>query len=1201
MLVKRALSVLLVFIVILSLFTSVFALPESGGDGTFRTVVRNARDGEAWCYVGEDFFLDIYADDVNTLHAVNLPIVFDLNGDEFAELIRIDGNMIGADRRNLIQVADGFSSLENSNFPRLDFGKRFVSLMLLREDFYTPLDENQLMCTLRFRATAVHAKGTFAAFTSEYEITAPDGACYTIMPNSLGEPIITALPAVSHGEFEVRDKTVERQLVSLEPRELLIVPYGTSSTDAVTSFVAKKAKIDGSIGYEVDGQDGVFVLPGLQSFNSLSPGWVSTNYNANVSGLYNFTASPNISAESIVDKHNPKLAASQPVFVKPNDLAVNEHMVIFFSDGTIYDTQKVKDGENAIEPATPPTKAGHAFIDWEPSDLTNITDDCVFVAKFEPLTTTYTVKFVDFDDSVIKTQLVHLGDAAIAPVNPTRVGYTFTKWDKAYNNITSDLTVKAEYEINRYTVQFLDYNGIDLKTETVEHGSSATAPNNPSREGYTFTSWDRAFSNITSNLTVTAQYTIKSYTVKFVDHDGTELKSEAVTHGGKATAPSDPVRAGYSFIGWDIAFDNVISDLTVTAQYKEIIVITFVTGNHGTGTMPVGNVLYGETYYIPANGFDVEAGYRFTGWYDGTNTYPILGGKIENATQNVTLTAQYEADTLSYNISGKLTGLEDSENHTVTCIYTENGTDATLTTQTDIYGNYVFIGIPVGAKAVIVPPTQLEDKNPDRDQEEIEVIDKSHTDIDFVYAVQTYTISGKLTGGNIGARLITYSIDGGLLPGIVTTDSSGNYVILAVRRGSNIVITPPSQSNYSVSPASITLNDVKDDMTEQNFTYTYSGGGTSSGGSNGGITTKLVINCLDEDGKLLFTKTVTTVRVGTTETVNAPDVDGYRVTDESVKTITIKSGTNTVEFKYQKNDKAELDKENHYRYIAGYPDGTINPNGHITREEVATIFYRLLTRETRKQYRRATTSFADVDPYQWSVMEIGTMQNVGVIHGRGEDAFDPKANITRAEFATIAMRFDNLEEGATHNLTDVSGHWAETYIAAAVSRGWVVGYPDDSFRPDLPITRAEAMTLINRVLERNVDKDGILQSLVTSWTDLPLNHWAYYEIQEATISHKYVRRNENDIVENWTDKGEDVNFDEDDGQIQLRPTPPPVEEKEITPKPAELEYIFHTVVFGDTLWGISIKYGTTVDAIKELNNLVSDVLQLGQVLKIKLK
>ena len=183
--------------------------------------------------------------------------------------------------------------------------------------------------------------------------------------------------------------------------------------------------------------------------------------------------------------------------------------------------------------------------------------------------TYHTVTFKDWNGTVLKTQQVEHGKAATAPANPTRTGYTFTGWDKAFTNVTADLVVTAQYSANTYTVTFKDWNGTVLKTQQVQYGGAATAPANPTRTGYTFTGWDKAFTNVTANLVVTAQYSINTYTVTFKDWNGTVLKTQQVQHGGAATAPANPTRAGYTFTGWDKAFNNVTANLVVTAQYVQ--------------------------------------------------------------------------------------------------------------------------------------------------------------------------------------------------------------------------------------------------------------------------------------------------------------------------------------------------------------------------------------------------------------------------------------------------------------------------------------------------------------------------------------------------------------------------------------------------------------------------------------------------------
>ncbi|MEN8157993.1 MAG: InlB B-repeat-containing protein [Bacteroidota bacterium] len=186
----------------------------------------------------------------------------------------------------------------------------------------------------------------------------------------------------------------------------------------------------------------------------------------------------------------------------------------------------------------------------------------------------YTVTFEDHDGTVLKTEDVAEGGAATAPADPTRTGFDFTGWDVAFDNITADLTVTAQYTIKSFTVIFADHDGTSLLEALVEHGSGATAPADPTRDGYSFTGWDVVFDNITADLTVTAQYAINSYTVTFVDHDGTSLKEESVEHGSAATAPADPTRDDHIFTGWDVAFDNITADLTVTAQYQSTVGVT---------------------------------------------------------------------------------------------------------------------------------------------------------------------------------------------------------------------------------------------------------------------------------------------------------------------------------------------------------------------------------------------------------------------------------------------------------------------------------------------------------------------------------------------------------------------------------------------------------------------------------------------------
>jgi hypothetical protein len=269
------------------------------------------------------------------------------------------------------------------------------------------------------------------------------------------------------------------------------------------------------------------------------------------------------------------------------EFAVNEYTVRFFEqDGTtqIGETQTVA-WNTAADMETAPQIAGYAFDKWvltgadegETDSLTNVKENIDAVASY--VKNGYTVIFLDYEGKVIGTDGVLYGGAATAPVVPLRVGYSFANWDKAFSNVTGNLTVTAQYKINTFTVKFVDFDGRELKSQTVNWSTAATAPANPTFTGYTFTGWDKSFDKVTSDLTVKAQYAINAYTVKFVDHDGKELNSQSVNWGTAAIAPTNPTRTGYAFTGWDKAFNNVTNDLTVTAQYKQNETVTLDDGD----------------------------------------------------------------------------------------------------------------------------------------------------------------------------------------------------------------------------------------------------------------------------------------------------------------------------------------------------------------------------------------------------------------------------------------------------------------------------------------------------------------------------------------------------------------------------------------------------------------------------------------------
>ncbi len=210
-----------------------------------------------------------------------------------------------------------------------------------------------------------------------------------------------------------------------------------------------------------------------------------------------------------------------------------------------------------------------------------------------------------------------------------------------------------------------------------------------------------------------------------------------------------------------------------------------------------------------------------------------------------------------------------------------------------------------------------------------------------------------------------------------------------------------------------------------------------------------------------------------------------------------------------------LNGDEHFAYVIGYPDETVRPNDNISRAEVTTIFFRLLKDGVRDANMSKSNDFADVEDGEWHNMAISTMAKLGIVKGRNENNFVPDMFITRAEFATICARFDDSEFEVIDSFTDVKGHWAEAEIHEAAAHGWIRGYEDGTFRPDAFITRAEAMTMINRVLNRVPESVEDLLSSMTKWSDnSDISAWYYLPIQEATNSHNF--RMKNNIYETWT-------------------------------------------------------------------------------------
>lgn len=373
-------------------------------------------------------------------------------------------------------------------------------------------------------------------------------------------------------------------------------------------------------------------------------------------------------------------------------------------------------------------------------------------------------------------------------------------------------------------------------------------------------------------------------------------------------------------------------------------------------------------------------------------------------------------------------------------------------------------------------------------------------------------------------------------------------------------------TEHSVKDYTVKISDSR--YTEKDFTFsgkalasgvnagTYEMGLKADQFKNTNARFKNVEFIIKADGVLTITQRPLTITAGSAEGIAPVTCDKYTVEGlatgdkvDSVKITGIQSepgeSPNVASDAVIKNAKGEdvtanykityvdgvlkaievLNKEIHFNYVIGYTDGTIRPNNDISRAEVATIFFRLLTDEAREQYTTTAGSFTDVKAGMWCNRAIATLTNMGIIKGYTDGSFQPNKSITRAELATIIARFAKLDVN-TKTFSDINGHWAQKNIELAAGNGWINGYEDGTFRPNNNITRAETFAMINRVLDRQTESvsDLLPTSEMNMWSDnLNENAWYYKDVQEATNYHKCDRVGDS-VYEKWTEKVPDIDW-----------------------------------------------------------------------------
>ena len=454
------------------------------------------------------------------------------------------------------------------------------------------------------------------------------------------------------------------------------------------------------------------------------------------------------------------------------------------------------------------------------------------------------------------------------------------------------------------------------------------------------------------------------------------------------------------------------------------------------------------------------------------------------------------------------------------------------------------------------------------------VLNKDNTQIHLYYYLDAWNDKDNtLTGGdNIPDKyqaVVTYKVVGGTWKDKTTDDQVQVFTLKTKNKETGVWedVTPAPVlgdtiptgmiSSYSRTASQSWDKDItKDTKVTESVTYTYTFTKGSSGGGGGSSSTHYYISLkkvdaqdgealsgakfgLYLDGKQIATATsdrngIVRFSMGSSnyrsltdksnlycQELTAPE--GYKLSNEKIavskKDVSTSSSMSDKNAKTVKNSRSKtpsmLNGKDHFAYIVGYPDKTVHPQSSITRAEVATIFFRLLTEETRTANATKTNNYADVSSDKWYNQAVSTLSAMGIIKGDSRGNFNPNAPITRAEFAAIAARFDKTEDVAAASFGDVATHWAKPEISVAANNGWINGYTDGTFHPDSRITRAEAMAMINRVLQRLPESKADLLDGMIQWSDnADTSKWYYLAVQEATNSHYYeLKANQH---EKWT-------------------------------------------------------------------------------------
>lgn len=668
--------------------------------------------------------------------------------------------------------------------------------------------------------------------------------------------------------------------------------------------------------------------------------------------------------------------------------------------------------------------------------------------------------------------------------NPIEGKWVATKETSVIQTTHAEYTVTFKYQVNGYSD----------KTQTVVAGSTVTKPADERREGYTLEGWYETadctgekfnFSTpINANKILYAKWTAKQvpYTIRHRDKDTNETVAPDTTgtgaYGEKITLTPKTDIADYVPAEGNPQYSWLMSEVgnIFTLRYVKLFTVSFDCHMDG---MTIAAKTVQRNAKVTSPGTLTRTGYAFGGWYKNLSDAAAYDFDTP-VTESFTLHAKWTPRT---DIPYTVKYLEEGTNKELHAAKTGTGTfNTTVQVTAEAISGYTLVGSsPRGLKLENV----------------------SSNELIFYYTKDPVKVS----------YTVHYYEQG------TTTKVAADKIVNNVNAGTEVTEDAISVTGYTAAaPTQQKLNLSATGTNEIIFYY------TKNVGTQAGYTIRYL---KEGTGEALLPAYSGTGVVGNSLTVTAPAIDGYTALAPTSYTITLNADAakNIITFYYREatstipagepakepfNKNAnprQLNRDDHFAYIKGYPDGTVRPEASLTRAEAAAILYRVMEKSCVERFHAESSSFRDVPDGKWYTTYVATLEKAGVIVDSKDGNFRPNDAITRAELASMLAQFANVT-GGTNTFSDVPAtHWAADYIAAAVRSGWIQGYPDGTFRPEQTIKRAEMTAMVNRALGRDPQSASDLLEGMKTWKDnADPTAWFYLDIQEAANGHTYARK-----------------------------------------------------------------------------------------------